>query len=434
MSDEATLDEFAKSDNGTIKKTGQNWPIKKIKHHTKLISGEHVKSNKVHTDSRSEPYLTGPDDFDGFGFRVTKYTDDPTKFCESGDTLVTVKGSGCGKTAFAPSRACISRQIKALRPESTVNSLHLYYSVSSKENFLNTLSEGSAIPGLSNSHLTSLDIPVPPLPEQRKIATVLYTVDQAIQKTEEIIDQMNTSQQGLTRTLFGKGEIRQDGKKETKIERLGPKKFKVPTAWDVTSISSIGEVVTGDTPSTNNDANFGGSLPFVTPESLTQEKYVTKTERTLSETGREDVNPIPKGSVMMGCIGNIGKIAMANCEVATNQQINSVVIQESEYLPEFLYYHLQVLSDFIKSQAGQTTIPIVNKSSFESFEVFNPPIEEQREIVERLSVYDEGRRINSQYLDELTRLKQGLIQDLLSGTVRTTDTNIQVPDEVAQHG
>jgi type I restriction enzyme S subunit len=315
----------------------------------------------------------------------------------------------------------------------TCNTDFLYYYLSNKE--LSSLATKTAQPLLNQSTIGNVTVPSPPLSEQRKIATVLNNVDQAVQKTEEIIEQMDIAQEGLLRTLFGKRGKRQDTEIETKINRLGPKRFNTPVTWDVTEISLIGKVVTGDTPSTDNDANFGGNLPFVTPQTLSQGKYVTESERTLSDTGREEAKPIPDSSVMMDCIGSdMGKVSIADHEVATNQQINSVVIEDSEYLPEFLYYHLRVLSDFIKSQAGQTATPIVNKSSFESFGIFKPPIEEQRDIVDTLSVCDEGRRINEEYLAELTRLKHGLMQGLLSGTVRTTDTNIEVPEEIAQHG
>jgi len=194
-------------------------------------------------------------------------------------------------------------------------------------------------------------------------------------------------------------------------------------------------VVTGNTPSTDNEDNYGGDLPFVTPENLSRGKFVATSERTISEAGINEAKPIPKNSVMMDCIGSdMGKVAIADCEVATNQQINSVVIEDSDYLAEFLYYHFQVMSDFIKSRAGQTATPIVNKSSFESFAILKPPIEDQHRIVESVSVYDRGREVNQEYLSGLKRLKLGLMQDLLSGTVRTADASIEVPDEVEQHG
>ncbi|KAB7517095.1 restriction endonuclease subunit S [Halosegnis rubeus] len=313
------------------------------------------------------------------------------------------------------------------------NTDFLYYFLSNKE--LSSLATKTAQPLLNQSTIGNVTVPSPPLPEQRKIATVLYTVDRAIEKTEETVEQMHTVQQGLLRSLFGKEKQRKKPDIETKTERLGPKQFQIPITWETTEISSIGKVVTGDTPSTDNESNFGGTLPFVTPATLSQGKYVIESSRTLSEAGRNEAKPIPEGSVMMDCIGSdMGKVAISGCEVATNQQINSVVIEDESYLPEFLYYHLQVLSDFIKSQAGQTATPIVNKSSFESFAIFNPPLEEQQEIVDTLSIYDEARHSNIEYLTGLKRLKRGLMQDLLSGTVRTTDTTIEVPDDIAQYG
>ncbi len=301
---------------------------------------------------------------------------------------------------------------------------------------LTSFTAGStSLKNLNKSTIENLSLPTPPLSEQRKIATVLHTVDQAIQKTEEIINQIDIAQKGLLRNQFGKGGITRETEVETKISRLGPKQFKVPVTWDITEISSIGDVVTGDTPSTDTEGNFDGDLPFVTPDTLSSGKYVATSERSLSKAGREEAKPIPEGSVMMDCIGSdMGKVAIADCEVATNQQINSIVIKDSEYLPEFLYYHLRVISDFIKSQAGQTATPIVNKSSFRSFEIFHPPIEDQRRIVETLSVYDDAKQVDEEYSKKLNELKQGLMQDLLSGKVRTADADIDIPKEVAKYG
>jgi len=335
--------------------------------------------------------------------------------------------------------AFCSTEYWPLLPNEDLN-LEFYYQYFKSDSFINrprlsTSSTTNSHQRIKSNLLDKVRLPVPPLSEQRKIATVLYTVDQAIEKTERTVEQMDTVQQGLLRSLFGKGKTGRKTNIETKIERLGPKQFQVPVTWETTEISSIGKVVTGDTPSTDDESNFGGNLPFVTPETLSQGKYVTESGRTLSKAGQDEAKPVPEGSVMMDCIGSdMGKVAVSGCKVATNQQINSVVIEDEYYLPEFLYYHLNVLSDFIKSQAGQTATPIVNKSSFESFAIFNPPIEEQREVVETLSHFDKGRQSNIEFLNRLKRLKHGLMQDLLSGTVRTTDTNITVPDEVAQHG
>ncbi|WP_080505828.1 restriction endonuclease subunit S [Halomicrobium katesii] len=188
-------------------KIPEPWEVKKIKSHVDLISGAHVKSDLVSDDSSLTPYLTGPEDFDEFGFTVTKYTNEPTKFCEPQDTLVTVKGSGCGKSTYANQRACISRQLKALRPKDNLQPLYLFYFVKTKQNFLESLAEGSAIPGLSNSHLTTLDIPVPSPEEQSDISNALREVDYTIEQEREYKNQLKRLKQGLMQDLLS-GTVR----------------------------------------------------------------------------------------------------------------------------------------------------------------------------------------------------------------------------------
>jgi type I restriction enzyme S subunit len=185
----------------------ESWRLEKIKNYTELVSGAHVKSDLVSNDSSLTPYLTGPDDFDELGFTVTKYTGEPTKFCEAGDTLVTVKGSGCGKSTFANQRACISRQLKALRPNDELEELYLFYFIETKQKLLENLAEGSAIPGLSNSHLTALDIPVPSTKEQHKIAETLKIYDNRIVQEKKYRSQLHRLKRGLMQDLLS-GEVR----------------------------------------------------------------------------------------------------------------------------------------------------------------------------------------------------------------------------------
>lgn len=395
-----------------------------------IIKG--TKPDKVleHREERAEKYLVVDSLSDG----DTKFAiDDSAPRAKPEDVVMIMDGSKSGRV-YPGEHGILGSTMASIRPYNA-NSKFIYYFLEDNFNRINSATKGSAVPHTDKDLVRSLEYEINSLEEQRIIASVLHTVDQAILKTEYISEQMENVQRGLSRTLFGKGAIEVEAHPEAQTVRLGPKQFRVPHTWDVTNISSIGKVVTGNTPSTEDENNFGGELPFVTPETLSMGKYVNHSTRTLSESGRKEVSPIREGSVMMDCIGsNMGKVAIAGCEVATNQQINSVVIEDSEYLSEFLYYHLRILSDFIKSQAGQTATPIVNKGSFESFAIFKPPVEEQRSIVEILSVYDEGKRANLECLAKLKRLKQGLMQDLLSGEVRTHDKDIEILDEILAHG
>jgi type I restriction enzyme S subunit len=462
MSEETSLDDFnAEIDQSSSLELGpieidipKVWDSEKLHEVLELTTGNNYTGDHLSDlDNGGRIFLTLKSINKGGGFNwdsVKYYSGEVNnrEIVEPGELLIantdlTQDGAIVGYSARVPDfdsdkEIAASMDLSILRPKSDdVNLPYIEYLLQTDyiHSRMRAFSAGSTVLHLNTDLVETLSLPLPTLEEQRKIATVLYTVDQVIQKTNEILTQLETVQLGLVRTLFGKGGTQRSSERETKTERLGPKRFQVPTTWEVTDIASIGKVVTGDTPSTENDENFGGSLPFVTPETLSQGKCVTESARTLSESGRNEAKPIPMDSVMMDCIGSdMGKVAVAGREMATNQQINSVVVEDSEYLPEFLYYHLRVLSDFIKSQAGQTATPIVNKSSFESFAIFKPPVQEQQDIVDTLSVYDEGMRINEEYLFELGRAKQGLMQDLLSGAVRTHEVDIDIPDEVLAQG
>lgn len=316
-----------------------------------------------------------------------------------------------------------------------VNSEYLKQVLASErfESLKSSLAIGSTQPAISNSDLSGLRIPIPPTDEQRKIATVLCNIDQAIQKTKEIRSTYSLIHTSLRRGFFGKQDGNTWSNRQVEKKRLGPKTYRVPEDWEIRTIGEIGKVVTGDTPETKEEANYGGSLPFVTPQDFGPRRYVEEGRRWLSEAGQRKARPIPEEAVMMDCIGmDMGKTRLAGCRLATNQQINSVIVGD-EVLPQFLYYHLSTLSNLIKSQAGQTRTPIVSKSQFKKFEVFVPPLSDQKRVVDTLGSLDDRIMQERRYEEQLTKLKTGLVQDLLSGEVRTHDKDIEILHEVKKY-
>ncbi|SDD68502.1 restriction endonuclease subunit S [Natrinema hispanicum] len=432
MSEDATLGEFVESESEDDIGKKEDWTIEKVKNHTKLISGAHVKSDNVNNDSAGEPYLTGPDDFEGLGFRVTKYTDSPTKYCEPGDTLVTVKGSGCGKTALSDQRACISRQLKALRPESSINFLHLYYSMKSKENFLQTLSEGSAIPGLSNSHLTTLDIPVPQLSEQRKIATVLYTIDQAIEKTEEVLEQTHTVKKALMQNVFH-GRHKDFGEYEQ--TPVG----EIPSDW---SVVTIGDVVQTAQYGISESLSEEGQYPIFRMNNI-ENGYVIDEPLKYIDLDNEEFEKyrVKEGDILFNRTNSLELVGKTGIyELEGDHVFASYLVRlqtNNKTTPYYLNYYMNSseaqnrMMDFATKGVSQANI---NANSIQQVKIPLPSLEEQKEIAERIRSIDLQIETNQQYKSQLQRHRRGLMQDLLSGTVRTTDTNIEVPDEIVQHG
>lgn len=189
----------------------------------------------------------------------------------------------------------------------------------------------------------------------------------------------------------------------------------IPQEWEVKRIKDFGPVITGSTPSTLDSENYEGRYMFVSPADLSEDaKYIMTTEKTLSDKGYSQTRRIPKGSILFTCIGStIGKIGIASQDLATNQQINSIVTNG-----EYLFYALSFQSNRIKILANEQAVPIINKSDFEKIKVAFPPLEEQRKIAEVLGVWDEAIEKQSRLIEKLALRKRGLMQRLLSAKLR----------------
>ncbi|EKY6442195.1 restriction endonuclease subunit S [Escherichia coli] len=154
------------------------------------------------------------------------------------------------------------------------------------------------------------------------------------------------------------------------------------------SIESVAKVITGKTPPKADPNCFGGNIPFITPSELTDSDYLLKPETTLTEKGLATTKLIPKNSILVCCIGSLGKMAIADLPVATNQQINSVIFDDDKIYYRFGFYALKLLKNDLKKIAPSTTVAIINKSRFSELKIPFPPLEEQKRIATILDKAD----------------------------------------------
>jgi len=182
--------------------------------------------------------------------------------------------------------------------------------------------------------------------------------------------------------------------------------------WEIKKLKEIGDVVTGKTPSGKIDNAYDGEVLFLTPRDLTNEKVTFNTERTLSSEGLNDVANylLPKNSVSVSCIGSdLGKVTIIGKEAVTNQQINSIIIND-EVNHEYVYYDLSLRQNELKSIAGGSATPIINKSSFSEFEINLPPRHIQDQIVAQLAPFDQKIYLNRQTNETLEAMAQAIFK------------------------
>ncbi|MBK8903121.1 MAG: restriction endonuclease subunit S [Anaerolineaceae bacterium] len=164
----------------------------------------------------------------------------------------------------------------------------------------------------------------------------------------------------------------------------------IPSTWEVVSIGSIGKVVTGSTPSTKKSEYYGGPYKLISPSDLDNGKYVSTAHNWLTKAGLKVARILPKDSVLVGCIGNVGKLGMTSDEKsATNQQINAIVCS-SHVDADFIFYLLYHSRDRLNKYARKTTVPILNKTNFEKITVPLPRLKEQKQIASVLNTLQEA--------------------------------------------
>lgn len=257
------------------------------------------------------------------------------------------------------------------------------------------LNSGTAQPKLNKNSCLSIKISKPTLPEQQAIAEALSDADAWIESLEQLIVKKRLLKQGAMQEL------------------LTPKED-----WEVKKLGEIAEIATGTTPSTRDLDNYGSDFCFVSPTDLGEVKYISQTVKNLSKKGFNISRKFPKHSILFTCIGStIGKSGITTFEMTSNQQINAVFPNNS-FSTEFLYYYLNLISDKIKSSASEQALPMINKTEFEKILISLPNLLEQTRTAMILSDMDLELEALSQQLEKVRQIKQGMMQELLTGRIR----------------
>ncbi len=297
--------------------------------------------------------------------------------------------------------------------ESDSTYLSFYLSTDESVEWLNRHAAGVVMPNLSNTVLQRVPVALPPLPEQKKIAHILSTVQRAIETQERIIQTTTELKKALMHKLFTEG-LRNEPQKQTEI---GP----VPESWEVVEIGDLGKSITGSTPKTKVDSFYDPPTEdFIAPADLGARRYVYDSEKKISPEGMDAIRPIPKNVVMCVCIGSsIGKVGMSYREKsATNQQINSIICKKGRD-PEFVYYLLSYHWEYWKSFATFGPVPILSKGRFTSIAVAIPSsIGEQQAIAKPLVTLEAKIEIAEKKVATLQDLFRTLLHELMTAKKR----------------
>jgi type I restriction enzyme S subunit len=261
----------------------------------------------------------------------------------------------------------VSTGFAVLRTKPGIYSGFVYYAITDRKftEYLANNAIGTSYPAVDTDTILRGEIPYFSYDIQHKIAVILSAYDDLIENNRRRIQLLEQSARLLYREWFI--YLRFPGHEHVRIIDG------VPEGWEKETITSLGQVITGKTPLTKEEDNYGSEIPFIKTPDMHDMPIVIETEQSLSEKGaNSQVNKfIPKGSIMVSCIGTVGVVSLNGCRAQTNQQINTV-IPRKDCLRYYSYFAISDLKSKLEAMGGGATMPNINKTKFESLQVVVP--------------------------------------------------------------
>ncbi len=254
---------------------------------------------------------------------------------------------------------------------------------------------------VSKESLLALRVPLPPLPEQRRIAAVLDQVDTLRAKRREAIALLDDLAQSIFLDMFGDPAS-------------------CNALWDRKTIGELGVVVTGNTPSRARPENYGEGIEWIKTDNIRPpELNPSQAAEHLTVAGEKAGRVVPAESILVTCIAgspaSIGNAVLAGRRVAINQQINAFISQDP--LPRFMLEQIRVGKALIQQKSTGAMTGLVNKTQFSSISLMVPPMSRQQEFVCRVECVDSQRARNVRHLAALDELFSSLQHRAFSGTL-----------------
>jgi type I restriction enzyme S subunit len=349
----------------------------------------------------------------------------PSTYCEAGDLLLAkiTPSLENGKQGIVPPDipngfAFATSEVYPIECQG-INNFFLFYVLKHpryRQTLIASMTGTTGRQRVARRNVEGLRIPLPPLAEQERIAEILSTVDRGIEKADEAIEETKRLKRGLMQELLTRGI----GHKEFKTSAGG----RIPESWVVERVSDLFDTPGGTTPSTGNERYWNGSILWVTPTDITRLKgriHLEDTEKRITEEAVKacSLRILEKDTILLTSRATIGFTAINAEPVTINQGMTALAPRDrGSVLPLFYHYYLQRLRPYLNQLGSGSTFREVSRATLRSIKIPLPPLPEQRQIASILGTVDARLDLLRKRKERLQRIKQGLMNDLLTGRRR----------------
>ena len=280
---------------------------------------------------------------------------------------------------------------------------------------------GASVPTLDRNSFKTLPLLVPPLPEQKKIAHILSTVQRAIEAQERIIQTTTELKKALMHKLFTEG-LRHEPQKQTEI---GP----APESWEVVRLSDVCRFQSGGTPSKQNPEFWQGTIPWVSPKDMKRPRLDDVTDHISQEALESGSKLAPAGSVFVVVRGMIlaktVPVALAEVPMAINQDMKAIV-PGPKLRSDFLLYALETLRDNLFKKVGRSGHGTCTLMGHEvaAFKIPLPDLHTQEEIASAIQNLERKKELHEQKQTQLQDLFRTLLHELMTAKTRVSSVKL----------
>lgn len=315
---------------------------------TPIVTVEHL-GNKWFT-SQNLPMVSDEDKL-----RLAKYCS------QEGDVIFSRVGSvdRCSYVSKEYSGWLFSGRCLRVRPRSGINPEYLYYFLTNEgtKQYIRNIAVGATMPSINTKLLNEVPITIPSLEDQRRIASILSSLDRKIELNNKINADLEEMAQAIFKNWFVDFEPFKDGKFVD--SELG----KIPEGWKVGRLTDVIKLMPGGTPKTSEPLYWdNGTIPFFSPKDVNG-VYCFATEKHITETGLNKCssNLYPKDTIFITCRGTVGKVCLAACDMAMNQS-NYAIKAIDGYSQYYIFFLVKsVVERLIKKSNGAVFSAITSK-------------------------------------------------------------------------
>ncbi|MFL0808618.1 MAG: restriction endonuclease subunit S [Oceanobacter sp.] len=431
-------------------KLPEDWSYRPVEQYTDFLTGPAFDSKRFNTDGKGPRLVRGINLTKG----VTRWEDEKTKFwshnldgltkysLKEKDILIGMDGSLVGQNYAYLNQsdlpALLVQRVARIRVNGKLDSKFLYYMFGTDSwlKYVEIVKTNSGIPHISNGDIKNFVFPFPPLPEQQKIATILSSVDDVIEKTQSQIDKLKDLKTGMMQELLTKGI----GHTEFKDSPVG----RIPVGWDRVSIQSVTHLITkGATPTTYGHAYTDSSGVYFYRSVNASEDGTLKREdiRFISNEANESIkrSKLQVGDIALSIVGaKTGKTyfcVTSQAELPANINQNVALIRPIEERLNHRYLKYVIASaDFqyqVDMEITTQAQPSLSLKQVGDFMINLPPITEQMDISDKLDSVSTLILAKQRKMVAISKSKKALMQDLLTGTVRVNVDNQHKEEVVA---